>query len=177
MKFRYHFIFLLIVVFLVAFLSTFLYSNFTGKKILFFGEDFCGDGTLYGKCSSDRPYYCSDGLLFERASICGCPSGFNESGDKCISQYQTEPREISLNYNLRGSEGEINFIVYGGVVDYLSNLPKSIDYDGNGNGPTRLDFKLKSINNEEQRNLLLPLVKEIQNNIDDEEEQVRVAIS
>ena len=35
----------------------------------------CSDGTLIGECSKTKPHYCVDGLLEERCSSCGCPSG------------------------------------------------------------------------------------------------------
>jgi hypothetical protein len=46
----------------------------------------CSDGTLYGECSSTRPRYCLDGALVNRAGICGCPSGYDVSGNDCVEE-------------------------------------------------------------------------------------------
>ncbi len=48
----------------------------------------CGDGTDYGKCSTNAPNYCYGGKLEERCKICGCKG--NEICDaktnKCVTQ-------------------------------------------------------------------------------------------
>lgn len=137
----------------------------------------CGDGTRNGQCSSREPYFCLKGKLVEKASICGCPEILSIDGDSCISKYQSEPKNIILKYALRGKEKEINFVVYGGMADYLSELPRDISYRENEKPPSKVDFKLKNLNNEEQREMLLPLVTEIQNIAKDKTEQVRIAIS
>ena len=44
----------------------------------------CGDGTEYGKCSSNKPKYCDDGVLVDNCQKCGCPSGSECRADgKC----------------------------------------------------------------------------------------------
>ncbi len=35
----------------------------------------CSDGTAYSQCSSTKPQYCDNGLLTDKCSSCGCPSG------------------------------------------------------------------------------------------------------
>lgn len=142
----------------------------------FFIEKKCGDDTLYGQCSSRKPYFCLNGILIEKASICGCSNVSSIDGDSCISKYQTEPKNITLKYVLRGKEKEADFVVYKGMADYLSELPRDISYKKNEK-PSKIDFKLKNLNNEEQREMLLPLVIEIQNIDNDKTEQVRIAIS
>lgn len=136
----------------------------------------CGDGTLYGKCSLRKPYFCLDGSLVEKASVCNCSDILTQKGDLCVSKYQTDPKNTSLKYVLRGEEKEIDFVVYEGMVDYISKLPKSIYYSG-GEEPSRQDFILRNINEEEQRELLLPLVTKIQNTVKGRDDQVRTAIS
>ncbi len=136
----------------------------------------CGDETLYDECSLRKPYYCSNGILVANASLCGCPESLTMSGNECISQYQAEPKEISLKYILRGEENEINFVVYKKLYDYLSKLSRSISYSGDEE-PSLLDFKLKKIDEKEQRELLLQLVTEIQNLAGNKEDQARIAIS
>jgi len=51
----------------------------------------CNDGTAYGFCSQQRPLYCFNGVLIDRASACGCPSGWVRDGERCVLQQQTVP--------------------------------------------------------------------------------------
>lgn len=136
----------------------------------------CGDGTLDGKCSSRNPYFCENGVLIEKASVCGCSELLVKEGDLCKSNYQVEPKSINLKYILRGEEASIDFVVYKGMVDYISALSTNIIYNGNEQ-PSRRDFKLKKINEEQQRELLLPLVTKIQNLAKDQNDQIRIAVS
>ena len=62
------------------------------------------------------------------------------------------------------------------MVDYLSELPIYITSNGNRN-TSRADFKLKNINQEDQKFLLMPLVVGIQNQARDKEDQARISIS
>ena len=89
---------------------------------------------------------------------------------------QTEPKETTLKYFLNGEENTLDFTVYGGMSGYLSNVSRIISYES-GEKPLRADFKLKDINEEEQRELLLPLVVKIQNLAENKEDQARIAIS
>jgi len=140
---------------------------------LFFADKTCNDGTPPDECSKINPYFCSKGTLTEKASICGC--GLMETdADKCVSFFQEEPKNITLNYVLRGKKGKIDFVVYKRLADYLSEIPRYLNANEN---PTALDFKLKVINQEEQRELLLPLVMEIEKITRDKTDQARIAIS
>jgi len=136
----------------------------------------CNDGTFYDDCSLMKPYYCEEGILIEKASVCGCSELATKLENTCVSKYQTNPKNIFLNYLLRGEEGEIDFTVYEGMYDYLSNVSRSIYYSAD-EIPSRADFKLKNMNEEEQRELLLPLVVKIQEITDDKNDQMRIAIS
>ena len=136
----------------------------------------CGDRTFYESCSLTNPYFCSNGILLEKASICGCSNGLKKEGDVCVSNYQNSSKEITLKYILRGEEKEISYTVYEGLVDYLFNLPKGINYNL-GEKAFRSDFKLKNIDEKEQRELLLPLVMKIQNLTLVKEDQMRIAVS
>jgi hypothetical protein len=142
---------------------------------IFFKPKTCNDGTLYDECSEIKPYFCMDGVLIEKSSLCGCSDLSEAKDDKCISEYQDEPKQITLNYILKGEEGSIDFVVYKKLSDYLSDLPRYID---SGEGEiTLLDFKLKSLNEEQQRELLLPLVVEIENLAKNKDDQARIAVS
>lgn len=141
------------------------------------GLQTCGDGSFYDSCSIVKPYYCNDqGILSENASVCGCSDGEERSGDLCTSSLQTNPTNISLNYILDGQQKELNFTVYQGVSDQLSSLSRGIFYD-TGEKPVRADFAFQMINDQTQREFLLPLVIEIQNLTKDKDEQAKIAIS
>lgn len=136
----------------------------------------CGDGTLYEECSEIKPYFCSEGILIEKASICGCSDVLEINGDSCLSKYNKNPKNITLDYILRGEEKQLEFIVYEGMNNYISNLSRTISYHGEEE-PSRADFKIKNIEEPEQRELLLPLVVKIQNLAKDKRDQVRIATS
>lgn len=139
-------------------------------------EPVCGDGTIYDICSDRKPYFCEQGVLVERASTCGCFENLTINGDFCVSEYQTGIKSITLNYILRGKNGTIELAVYEGLANYLSKLPRSIRHV-DGEVPTKKDFKLKKLDDEEQKYLLFPLVTKIQNLVDDKKDQVRIAVS
>lgn len=140
------------------------------------GERVCGDGTAYGECSLRQPYFCERGVLLENASVCECPEILAVNGSSCLSKYQTEPKNVTLKYILRGNEKEIKIIAYNGMVDYLSELPRTIHYS-DGEEPSHEDFKLTRINELNQREFLLELLTRIQNAADSREDQMRIAVS
>ena len=133
-------IFILLMVVLISFLI-----YFVAKETV----SFCVDGTFPGKCSETKPYICRNGILIEKAHICGCSEITEIYADRCISKYRTNGKQLTLKYILRGEENSFNFTVYQGLNDYLYSLPASIDYQI-GETPSRADFKLRNINNEEQ---------------------------
>ncbi len=161
-------LFFLIVLILIA--GIYLFSSYYKKTSA------CGDRTFYDNCSLRKPYFCLNGTLVEKASVCGCPEVLREEGELCISKYQANPKNISLRYVLRGEEKEIDFVVYEEMVDYIQGLSKFI-YSNGEDKPSRGDFKLKNINEKEQRELLLPLVTKIQNIEESKEDQMRIAVS
>jgi len=142
----------------------------------FFQEKNCGDETFVNQCSINKPYFCEEEILVEKASFCGCSGGMTLKKDSCISDLQTDYKEIFLKYILRGKENYIDFITYKGLKNYLSDLPRSMSY-GNDIKPSRQDFKLRNINEKEQKELLLPLVIEIQNIAENKIDQARIAVS
>ena len=141
---------------------------------LFFSKGgICNDETLNNECSKIQPYFCSGGNLIEKSSVCGCNLSKIE-GDKCISIYHSEPKNITLNYILRGERSKIDFVVYKKMYDYISGIPRYVDSNKNW---TLLDFKLRLIDEPYQRELLLPLVLKIQSITKSKEDQARIAIS
>ena len=162
----------------LVFLFVFIWNSFSAKTDEQNAVSTCNDGSFYDTCNLNKPYYCDaeTGKLVEKASLCGCPDGMSKSGESCISKYQTDPKDIRLKYVLRGEERYLNFTVYSGLAQYVSNLPKVINYQ-TGERPLRSDFKIRSINNQEQRQLLLPLLIAIENEARNKEDQIRIAIS
>jgi len=164
-----------LMVMIIVLVLVFLILVFIFIKNAFQGEELtCGDGTFYSQCSLNMPYFCENGTLVEKSSICGCPKDFETEGDLCFSEYQTNPKNISLNYVLRGEQGQIDFLVYEGLDNYLTGLSPFIDSSEN---PSRADFKLRDINEEVQRDFILPLVIEIQNLANSKLDQMRIAVS
>ena len=167
---------LFVLVLLILFSGGFGLVDFFKENLSQMKEEACGDGTPYNSCSSTKPYFCLDGELMDLAYICGCPDGFAKKDNVCTSSYQTDPKEISLMYTLRGESYSMNFLVYEGVADLISKIPRSIYYS-DGNQYSRGDFNLKAVSDEEQRKFLLPLVIQIQDITNDKEDQARIAIS
>lgn len=136
----------------------------------------CGDGTLYGLCSLTKPYFCDNGTLIEKASVCGCNNLLFKEGESCWSGYKNYSQENSLKYILDGKVQSIGFTVYTEMADYLYKVPRIIDYSL-GEKPLRADFKIKMINEENQKELLMPLVVQIQNLANNSVDQARIAVS
>ena len=124
----------------------------------------------------NQPYFCSEQILIEKASICECVNITEIDGDSCISPYQTNSKEVSLEYVLRGERSYISLIVYEDMANYLFDLPDFISYSEEERA-SRLDFKLRNIDEENQRILLMPLIIKIQNLADNKIDQARMAIS
>jgi len=112
----------------------------------------------------------------EKASYCGCVNADDEFGDRCISLFQNNSKRITLSYTLNGKEGEINFTAYKGMYDYLSKLPRYISSKSDKE-ISLLDFKLRSLDDTNQAELLLPLVVEIENLAKNKDDQARIAVS
>lgn len=49
----------------------------------------CLDGTQYNFCSSNKPKYCVDGNLIDKASVCGCPDKYTRIDEGCIPEDKT----------------------------------------------------------------------------------------
>ena len=141
------------------------------------GQKVCGDGSPYGTCSSEKPYYCNSGTLVPSPEVCGCPFNSTKEGNSCLSGFKTDPKNAAFSYTLLGKEGTINATLYGGLVNYLSSLPESITYY-NGEQPTRADFTFLRINEPNQEAFMNSLVAGIQNAAPNNTvDQVRIAVS
>ena len=160
----------IILIILTLLLIIFVFSSINLTKRI------CNDGTFYNNCSEIKPFYCDDGNLIERASICGCNNVATQRIDSCITPYKNQPKNITLKYFLRGDESEINYTVYGGLMEYLSTFPKTIFYE-EGEIPLIEEFKIKTIYEEQQRELILPLIFKIKEVTNNKEDQLRIAVS
>ncbi|MDO8623308.1 MAG: hypothetical protein Q7R52_03605 [archaeon] len=82
-------------------------------------------------------------------------------------QYRIEPKTVDL--------GKFNFVVYGGVNDYLARLDRSISYSYTP--PSNKDFIMRDLDNEIQRYYLQSFVQKIQEQSTDKNQQARIAIN
>lgn len=161
------------IIILILILAVFSFFIFFPEKNI---PLLCNDGTAYDECAKIKPYFCLNGTLTEKASVCGCNNRSKINNNNCIAEYQTGPKNIVLSYTLDGKKGEINFTVYKNLSDYLSDIPRYIT-PVDGKEATLLDFKLKSLDEEKQRELLLPLVVAIENSAKNKDDQARIAVS
>lgn len=164
-------LFLILANLFVAFLIVSSVINFFEEKVLA-----CGDGSFYSTCSLNQPYFCEDGFLVERSSICGCFYDMFSENNSCFSKLSFGEKNLNLSYMLDGKKKYIDFLAYNGTSSYLSHVPRNINYAINET-PSRLDFKLKKINEPKQRIFLLPLAAKIQNLTNNKNEQAKIAIS
>jgi hypothetical protein len=169
LAFLFLIVFCLLLIFVLGTFFADVFTNFPNQNPT------CGDGSFYDTCSLTKPYFCEQGLLVKKASLCGCVKGFTKKGDSCISDYHEKPKNISLDYILNGQKSKIDFIIYEEMAHYLFELPRALLYKG-GEKPSRVDFKLKDINEEIQREFLLPLVVDIQNRAKNKQDQMRIAV-
>jgi hypothetical protein len=82
------------IIFFLLIISVFLNNSkvseqeYTGPR--------CGDGTPFNSCSNDKPLYCYDGVLENKASECGCPEGYQKDFQSCVeseSLIKTKPSD------------------------------------------------------------------------------------
>ena len=83
---------------------------------------------------------------------------------------------LDIDYILEGKKQGLNYFAYTEATDYFSNASRIIFYGG-AEKPFRVDFKLQKINDEFQKQLLIPLVVKIQNIAKNRDDQARIAIS
>ena len=162
--------------FLAFFIMVILLLGAVGIGFFSFGVKKCSDGTSYGDCSGNPPYYCSDGKLIEYASICSCPSNWTVEGRICKSDYMGERKQVSFDYLFDGERKTMDFVLYEGMYNYLEGLDRIFSSEP-GQKVSRRDFKLKYIDEPVQRNFLIPLVVKIQNSYEDPVDQLQAATS
>jgi hypothetical protein len=135
----------------------------------------CNDGTIYSECSSQKPYYCLNGNIIKKASVCGCPENQIASNENCVSAFEITSKENTFEYTLRGKQNAITMIVHKELNDFLSLKPQT--YVCDPECPSARELELKYINNPEQKQYLKKLVTKIQEQNIKKSEQARIAIS
>lgn len=137
----------------------------------------CGDGTFEGYCSLHKPYFCTEGDLVENAGLCGCPFTSKLEMGKCVFEHNPNEWPIELEYVLDGKKNSISYPVYSEVKGYIEEIPRAKYYSAD-EMPRRDDFKLSKIDDEVQRDFLIPLVVAIQNKYPNSKDmQAKMAIS
>ena len=134
--------------------------------VLFFSTSHFSLFSYVSQISDSSNTNLSDGGIDEKIEI--------ENGT--LADYNTEPKVITMPYYLRGKKGSINFTVYGGVNNYLKDLPRSI-ISYSDVSPTDKDFIDRFLTEEHQNRELDSLVIAIKNKISDRDDQARIAIS
>ena len=93
------------------------------------------------------------------------------------SSFMTGPKTVDYSYVLRGIHGYIPYTVYGGLNNYLKGLPRYIAYRAGTKQPTDKDFIMRNLNNKDQKQLLDPLIDEIESITPNKDDQARIAVS
>lgn len=137
----------------------------------------CSDGTDYNSCSINKPFYCLDGNLIEKPETCGCAYEFVWVLNKCVSIYETNPKEITLSYVLRSKKGNIDYTVYKGLNDYLAGLDRTVWYSSGESPPTDEYMITRFVTEEHQSKYVKPLIDLIKQKTTVDDDQVRIAIS
>lgn len=61
------------------------------NKTLTIQPDICTGGVPWNTCdTATKPDYCSAGTIIHKASVCGCPTGYDVVGDECVQSKCTD---------------------------------------------------------------------------------------
>ncbi|MFZ2455743.1 MAG: transglutaminase-like domain-containing protein [Candidatus Altiarchaeia archaeon] len=82
---NYFYLFFLVVLLGVIIAASFYLEYSAPVKVPSAG---CVDGTPLSKCSATMPFYCMNGNLVKRASLCGCPDDYAVNGSGCVRVYR-----------------------------------------------------------------------------------------
>jgi hypothetical protein len=121
------------------------------------------------------------------------PEGYISSYDKTwyvnsssnttfvVQNLHTESKIIQLKYTIRGTSSTINFVVYGGLENYLSNHPNSTVTYTSGSAPSSSAVSqtiyLRYINEKTEKSEIKKLSEVIQQITSEKDDQARIAIS
>lgn len=135
----------------------------------------CMDKTLPNSCSNFKPFFCKNSTLEYYPEKCGCPNTFSENELDCTSDLETGEKTIELKYTLNGKTKYLEYSVYKGVADYLSNIESQTIQSQRES--SRELFEKSRINEEIQKNFIFPLAIEIYNAGKTKKERRDIAIS
>lgn len=78
----------------------------------------CEDSTKVGECSKEKPKLCIGGQLIEKASVCGCPSGYYAYQDTCVNGKVNDETIVLKKdyYQAFGGSGDNNITTYRYVI-------------------------------------------------------------
>lgn len=90
----------------------FLMLLLLGSSIAYLYDNLgCFDGTENRACSINQPLFCRHGVLSEKASLCGCPKGYEIRGESCTEilfcSDGTPKNKCSENKPLYCEKGEL----------------------------------------------------------------------
>lgn len=89
--------------------------------------------------------------------------------------YTARPETKRFFYCLRGQKGEISLTLYGDVIEYMEDIPRSVY---SSQEEEYWDIMVdRLIENEVQEEYLTPLVKKIQSLTDNPDDQLRITVS
>jgi hypothetical protein len=131
---------------------------------------YCTDGTQFSTCATEKPSYCEDGNLVDKASVCGCAATQVVQGDSCISDYEVGATEKTFDYTLStrpfaSRTGTVTLTLYSGVDSYLGSL-------------TRPSSQIRFLDDSVQLEYITPLVDAIKAiEPTNREDQARIATS
>ena len=77
-------------------------KNFEQRKlsVYVFDDPKCLDSTYFSQCSSNKPFYCSEGTLIENCSLCSCPTDSTcLENNKCSKLLSFNINVISVKAN------------------------------------------------------------------------------
>jgi hypothetical protein len=136
---------------------------------------YCTDGTEFSTCATQKPSYCEDGNLVDKASVCGCPASQVVQEDSCVSDYETGATERTFEYTLSTTSfdprnGTVTVTLYSGVDSYLASLTRPSSQIGFLEDSVQLEYitplvdsikAIKPNNREEQARIAVNLVQNI----------------
>ncbi|MCD6372216.1 MAG: hypothetical protein J7L37_01495 [Thermococcus sp.] len=116
-----------------------------------------------------------DAVSEGRSLIDGAKSSLIDDEHGAEYSYATSPITGTFPYCLRGRKGEISLTLYGGVLEYMKNVPRTV-YSNQQDEYWDIMVE-RLIGNRIQDEYLTPLVERIQSITDNPDDQLRIAVS
>ena len=135
----------------------------------------CSDGTRYNECSQSKPYYCEDGNLLKKASICGCTQGLQINGQECVQIAKPEAKTREFEYVLKGESGKVKVSMDLELKEYLGGISRT--YYCTPQCPSETELQLRFLNEDRQKQELDKVVNQIKEKTSSADDQARIAVS